>query len=91
MLDIIKSTIPMTVEAARRKYTSSKVIILLNNTDTTNLSGILYAISNDESSFQELCKESDRLRKLGKQNIIVGTYNNGGVVGVQHLLEEDNT
>ena len=89
MLNILNSNekIKISVEEARTKYTNSKVIIVLDDKfDISNLIGYLYAISSSVDSFNDLCLESNKLRKKGVQNIIVGTYNNGAASGVQHII-----
>ena len=52
------------------------------------MKGHLYAISYDKDSFQELCKLTDELSNSGKTCIIMGEYEEGGVLlGVQREVK----
>lgn len=86
MLKIINDKKMISFAQAQSKFVNSKAILVLEkNYDMNNLKGYVYAISLADDSFQELCEESEKLRKNGCQNMIVGTYSNGGVVGVQYI------
>ncbi len=66
---------------------SVKAIVIVSNIeDLQNLRGYLYAVSKDRSSFDELCELSNDLRTRGTQNIIVGMYDGGVAIGVQHTI-----
>ena len=45
-------------------------------------------VSDDNTSFNELCDENDKLKEQGKQTIIIGSYENGGGIGVQYELQQ---
>lgn len=75
----------VTLSSVNSKYTKAKVIfVITDKKDMSNIKGRVYAISKDNSSFTELCEESERLNKTGVVNLITGTYGNGGGIGVQY-------
>ncbi|MBO6146831.1 MAG: hypothetical protein J6O70_04560 [Lachnospiraceae bacterium] len=45
-------------------------------------------VSEDNTSFNELCDENDKLKEQGKRTIIIGSYENGGGIGVQYELQQ---
>ena len=46
--------------------------------------GYLYCVSTSKDSYDQLYEIRSRLMKEGKGCVIGGSYNNGGVVGVQY-------
>lgn len=85
MLEKTNSKQIVTLSSVNSKYKKSKVIfIITDKKDMSNIKGRVYAISKDNSSFVELCEESERLNKKGVVNLITGTYGNGGGIGVQY-------
>ena len=55
------------------------VVILTTPLDAWPLMGYAYAISEDRSSYRELCELKWNLKDDGKESIIVGSYQTGGV------------
>lgn len=68
-------------------YKNCKVILSdLDMTDLENITGMTYAYSDDYKDFKKLCDMKNELNK-DKPAMIVGSYNNGGAVGVQYEIE----
>ena len=83
MLKMIKNSDIRRPEEIEEKYPGC-MYILTDFTDVNDMKGHLYAISYDKDSFQELCKLTDELSNSGKTCIIMGEYEEGGVLlGVQ--------
>ena len=52
----------------------------------SGIQGYISAISDADDSFNELCEEEEQYRNQGIQTIIIGSYENGGGIGVQYEL-----
>ena len=66
------------------EYVGKKVAVILTTPlDTWPMMGYAYAISEDHSSYKELCKLKWDLKEEGKESIIVGSYQTGGVLSAQ--------
>ena len=88
MLEKIDDKSILSVNAARSKYPRSKVLFIV--TDMSNMSdikGYVFMVSRGSSTFEDLCDEDDKLQEEGFQTIILGSYENGGAIGVQYELD----
>lgn len=86
MLKKVDNSEVLSLNAARNQYPKSKVLFLIS--DMSDIQGTIFMVSEDNSSFSELCDENDRLKEQGKQTIIIGSYENGGGVGVQYEMQQ---
>ena len=85
MLKRISDDQVLSLNAAREQYPKSKALFLVSDmTDMSDIKGTVCMVSEDNTSFTALCDENDRLREQGKQTIIIGSYENGGGIGVQY-------
>lgn len=85
MLKVINDKRIISLDMARNEYPKTKKIFVI--TDMSNfadIKGYLYMISEDNNSFQDLCSENLKLCDEGIQTIIIGSYENGGAIGVQY-------
>ncbi|MBR2215548.1 MAG: hypothetical protein IJ849_07305 [Selenomonadaceae bacterium] len=85
MLKMIEGKKIVPLEVARSEYPKTKKIFIV--TDMANMSdikGYLYMVSEDITSFDDLCQERYKLYDKGIQSIIIGSYENGGAIGVQY-------
>lgn len=74
---------PMDIEA---QYPNCKYLLTgIDINDLQNISGYLYAVSTDIDSFSELCDYSHEF----KYSCVMGSYNNGGAIGVQYVYKID--
>ena len=88
MLKMIKNTQIETPEEIEKKYPMC-MYILTDFTDMNDIKGRLYAVSPSKASFRELCVLSDKLSDEGKNSIIMGEYDEGGIMlGVQREIKE---
>ncbi len=89
MLKKVDNSEVLSLNAARNQYPKSKVLFLISDmSDMSDIQGTIFMVSEDNSSFSELCDENDRLKEQGKQTIIIGSYENGGGIGVQYELQQ---
>ncbi|MBO6179902.1 MAG: hypothetical protein J6O04_12050 [Selenomonadaceae bacterium] len=78
-----KRIIPLDV--ARTEYPKTKKIFVI--TDMSNIAdikGYVCAVSMDKSSFGELLDMDKKIQKDGHQTMLIGSYENGGAIGVQY-------
>ena len=86
MLKMIKDNKLVRPTEVEQKYKNCKYIL----TDFTNLQdieGYLYCVSDSADSFKEICQVNYNLTKEGRESILMGSYNNGGALGVQYEIE----
>lgn len=89
MLKKVDNSEVLSLNAARNQYPKSKVLFLISDmSDMSDIQGTIFMVSEDNSSFNELCDENDRLKEQGKQTIIIGSYENGGGIGVQYEMQQ---
>jgi len=89
MLKKVDNSEVLSLNAARNQYPKSKVLFLISDmSDMFDIQGTIFMVSEDNSSFSELCDENDRLKEQGKQTIIIGSYENGGGIGVQYEMQQ---
>jgi len=87
MLKMIKKNKMETPEEIEKEYPKC-MYILTDFTDINNMKGHLYAISQNQQSFHELCVLSDKLSDEGKTAIIMGEYDEEGIMlGVQREIK----
>ena len=87
MIKYIKSNEREPISNIRNKFHNKKVLVTdLDLTDMNNITGCVYAISNETSDYDKLCKEKNNINKY-KSSMLVGSYNNGGAIGVQYSIE----
>lgn len=86
MLKKIDNNRILSINSAREQYPKSKILFLI--TDMSDIQGTVFMVSEDNTSFNELCDENDKLKEQGKRTIIIGSYENGGGIGVQYELQQ---
>ena len=87
MLKMIKNPKVKTPEEIEKEYPKC-MYILTDFTDINDIKGHLYAVSQNKKSFRELCVLSDKLSDEGKTCIIMGEYDEGGIMlGVQREIK----
>ena len=82
MITMIKSNKIETPKHIENRYPHCKYI-LTDFQDVNHMQGHLYAISSGKDSFNELCVLSDKLTDEGIVCIIMGEYEERGMIGVQ--------
>ena len=89
MLKRIDNNRILSLNSAREQYPKSKILFLITDmSDMSDIQGTVFMVSDDNTSFNELCDENDKLKEQGKQTIIIGSYENGGGIGVQYELQQ---
>ena len=88
MLKKISGNQILSLNTAREQYPKSKILFLITDmSDMSDIKGTVFMVSEDGTSFNELCHENDILKDQGQQTIIIGSYENGGGIGVQYELQ----
>lgn len=80
----------MSIEDAQNLLKHKKGLFILVGTengtiDMDNLKGYIAYISDTKASFSELLNEYGRVKKK-QQAIVIGSYKDGGAIGVQYQL-----
>jgi hypothetical protein len=89
MLKKVDNNRILSLNSAREQYPKSKILFLITDmSDMSDIQGTVFMVSDDNTSFNELCDENDKLKEQGKQTIIIGSYENGGGIGVQYELQQ---
>ena len=89
MLKKVDNNRILSLNSAREQYPKSKILFLITDmSDMSDIQGTVFMVSDDNTSFNELCDENDKLKDQGKQTIIIGSYENGGGIGVQYELQQ---
>ena len=82
----------MSVDEATNTTNSLKrekaIFVITDMNDYVNIKGYICYISNNEDTYDELIDEYHKLGKEGKQVMLIGSYEDGGVTGVQYIHEE---
>ena len=85
MLQVLDEKIQRTPEDVEREYSNCKYI-LKDYGDIQNPNGFIYCVSDSNDTFDEICQMIYDLTKDGVQCMLLGSYNNGGAVGVQYEI-----
>ena len=89
MLKKIYNNRILSINSAKEQYPKSKILFLITDmSDMSDIQGTVFMVSEDNASFNELCDEDDKLKEQGKRTIIIGSYENGGGIGVQYELQQ---
>ena len=87
MLRKMDNTNRMTLEAARKEIPKMKALFVIQDmSDMSNISGYILYISESESSYDELIRELNKIKKENVNAMIIGSYENGGAIGVQYSM-----
>ena len=89
MLKKVDNNRILSINSAREQYPKSKILFLITDmSDMSDIQGTVFMVSEDNTSFNELCDENDKLKEQGNRTIIIGSYENGGGIGVQYELQQ---
>ena len=70
MLKKIDNNRILSINSAREQYPKSKILFLVTDmSDMSDIQGTVFMVSEDNTSFNELCDEHDKLKEQGK-NVI---------------------
>ena len=86
MLKSVEKTVT-SLNDARKNIPKMKALFVVNDmSDMSNIKGYITYISDDEGSYNELIQELHRVKRDNKQAMIIGSYENGGAIGVQYSM-----
>ena len=86
MLQMINDDRIWTPEEIEKKYKDCKYI-LYDFKNLQDIKGKLYCVSESNESFRDICRINYNMAKKGINSILLGSYNNGGAVGVQYEVK----
>ncbi len=89
MLKTIKDSEIHSLSYVRSLYPNCK--ILMSDVDSSKMPhtvGKIYAISTDAESMNELFALDRQLREKKVETLVIGSYTEGGFVGVQHFADQ---
>ena len=89
MLKMISKGGLITPHEVEAEYGNCKYIIT-DFSDLQNIEEYLYCVSDSEDSFKEIYKVNYDLTKAGRESILLGSYGNGGAVGVQYEVKQQS-
>lgn len=85
MLKIMDGKQIVSLEDARAEYPKTKKLFVVTDmSDIANIKGYIFAVSMNDSSFGELLDVDRKIQKDGHQTMLIGSYENGGAIGVQY-------
>ena len=80
---IINDNETLSISDAEKKFAHNKILFIIKDkTDLTDIKGYVYAVSEDNRSYNELIKLRDEMKSKGNDTIIIGSYLSGGIIGV---------
>lgn len=87
MLKMLEKSETISLEDARSKVPKQKAVFVIEDmSDMSNIRGYISCISENEDSYQALISEYNRIKHQDKQAIVIGSYENGGAIGVQYSI-----
>ena len=87
MLKMIEGKQIVLLDVARAECPKTKKLFIITDmSDIANIQGYIFAVSMNDSSFGELLDIDKKIQKDGHQTILIGSYENGGAIGVQYEL-----
>ena len=64
------------------------MFVVTDMSDISDIKGYIFAVSMNDSSFAELLDVDREIQKDGQQTMLIGSYENGGAIGVQYELSQ---
>ena len=85
MLKKIHDRDDLSLEMARKRIPRKKALFIVTDmSDMSNIQGYISYISESENSYDELVEALHRERNSDQMAMIIGSYENGGAIGVQY-------
>ncbi len=85
MLKKNKNTDIISLKCARTRIPKMKAIFVIQDmSDLSDIQGYISYISEAEDSYDDLIKEYRNFKRQNQQAMVIGSYENGGAVGVQY-------
>ncbi|MBQ7558090.1 MAG: hypothetical protein IJT00_08500 [Lachnospiraceae bacterium] len=87
MLKKADDNVRISLSEARKEIPKMKALFVIQDmTDMSNIQGYITYISESENSYDELINELNKLRKKNMNAMVIGSYENGGAIGVQYCV-----
>ena len=75
----------ISLNIARTRIPKKKALFIVSDmSDMSDIQGYISCISDGTDSYDALIEEYNRIKEQKKQAIIIGSYENGGAIGVQY-------
>lgn len=87
MLKILDEKILRKQSDIEKLYPNCKYLLKNFEDRDEDIWGYLYCISETPDTYKEICNKRRELNKKGYNAIVTGSYNKGGMVGVQYEVK----
>ena len=75
----------ISLSTARTRIPKKKALfIVMDMSDMSDIKGYIACISDSTDSYNDLIEEYNHTKSQKKQAMIIGSYENGGAIGVQY-------
>ena len=75
----------ITVEDATNSLKNKKAVFVITNlNDMVNIMGYIEYISDTEETYDKMVDIYRKISQSGRQAMLIGSYGNGGAIGVQY-------
>ena len=87
MLKENDNRITTSLNAARTQIPKKKAVFVIQDmSDLSDIKGYISFISDGADSYHALIEEYNKAREQSQQAMVIGSYENGGAVGVQYNI-----
>ena len=77
----------ISLKDARRTIPKMKALfVIADMSDMSDIRGYISYISESEESYHDLVRELHKVKGENRQAMIIGSYENGGAIGVQYSM-----
>ncbi len=91
MVQVVDSQKLQSVADIYNQYKNCKVLIRdFVREDGSVTKGYVYAVSTSSDSFVTLFDYKDELKDKNIDCMLIGSYNNGGGIGIQYIVQKTN-
>ena len=75
----------ISISSARMRIPKKKALFVVSDmSNMSDIKGYISCISDSADSYDALIEEYNHTKKEKKQAVIIGSYENGGAIGVQY-------
>lgn len=90
MVQVVNSQELQSVTDIYNQYRNCKVLIRdFVREDGSVTKGYVYAVSTSSDSFVNLFDYKDKLKDENIDCMLIGSYNNGGGIGIQYVIQKN--
>lgn len=87
MLKTMETKNVVSLNAARNQIPKMKALFVVQDmSDMSDIRGYISFVSESEDSYSALIREYNKMKRDNRQAMIIGSYENGGAIGVQYNM-----